>query len=68
MVREIGEVFEHEGRKLRVEKAKHGSCDGCCLLNGNCYDKREITGECIDDFRDDETDVIFKEVTNEETK
>lgn len=60
----IGEVFELAGRKLRVEKAKHGSCDGCSLLNGNCFDKRKVTGECVDEFRDDETDVIFKDITN----
>ena len=68
MVREIGEVFELEGKKLKVEKAQPGSCTGCGLLNENCFDKREVTGECVDEFRDDETDVIFKEVTNEETK
>lgn len=68
MVREIGEVFELEGRKLKVEKAKPGSCDGCSLLNENCFDQREVTGECVDEFRDDETDVIFKKVINEETK
>lgn len=64
MVRKIGEVFELEGRKLKVEKAKPGSCDGCSLLNGNCFDKREVTGECVDEFRDDDTDVIFKDITN----
>ena len=67
MERKIGEVFELAGRKLRVEKAKHGSCDGCSLLNGNCFDKREITGECVDEFRDDETDVIFKDITDMES-
>ena len=64
MVREIGEVFEFEGRKLRVEKAQPGSCTGCSLLNRTCLDKRSVTGECVDEFRDDETDVIFKDVTN----
>ena len=36
----------------------------CSLLNENCFDKREVTGECVDEFRDDETDVIFKDITN----
>lgn len=68
MVREIGEVFELEGKKLKVEKAQPGSCTGCSLLNQTCLDKRSVTGECVDDFREDNTDVIFKEITNEETK
>ena len=64
MERKVGEVFEFEGRKLKVEKAKPNSCTGCGLLNENCFDKRAITGECVDEFRDDETDVIFKDITN----
>lgn len=68
MVREIGEIFELEGRKLKVEKAQPGSCTGCSLLNRTCLDKRSVTGECVDDFREDNTDVIFKEITDEEFK
>lgn len=64
MVREIGEIFELEGRKLKVEKAQPGSCTGCSLLNRTCLDKRSVTGECVDDFREDNTDVIFKEITD----
>lgn len=64
MERCIGEVFELAGRKLKVEKAQPGSCNGCSLLNENCFDKREVTGECVDEFRDDETDVIFKDITD----
>lgn len=64
MERKIGEVFEFEGRKLKVEKVKHGSCTGCYFLNENCFDSREVTGECVDEFRDDDTDVIFKDITN----
>lgn len=68
MERCIGEVFELAGRKLEVEKAERGSCTGCDLLNENCFDQREVTGECIDDFREDNTDVIFKKITDEESK
>lgn len=64
MERKIGEVFELEGRKLKVEKAERGSCTGCSLLNKNCFDKRKVSGECVDEFRDDETDVIFKDITD----
>ena len=69
MVRKIGEVFELEGRKFRVEKAQPGSCTGCSLLDRTCFDKRSVTGECVDEFREDNTDVIFKDVSDdEETK
>lgn len=64
MERCIGEVFELAGRKLEVEKAQPGSCNGCSLLNETRFDKREVTGECVDEFRDDNTDVIFKDITN----
>ena len=67
MERKIGEVFELAGRKLEVEKAERGSCTGCGLLNENCFDQREVTGECVDEFRDDETDVIFKDITDMES-
>ena len=68
MERKIGEIFVFEGRKLKVEKAKPRSCDGCSLVGQCCLEKRIVTGECIEEFRDDETDVIFREVTDEETK
>lgn len=66
MVRKIGEVFEFAGRRLKVEKAQSGSCTGCFFLGKKCLER--VHGECCDDFREDNTDVIFKEVTNEETK
>ncbi len=68
MERKIGEVFEFDGKKLRVEKIKNGSCTGCYLYDKSCFNNKGVTGECVDDFREDNTDVIFKEVANEETK
>lgn len=62
MERKIGEVFEFAGRKLIVEKAKHGSCTGCFFLEKKCLER--VHGECCDDYREDNTDVIFKDVTN----
>lgn len=64
MERKIGEVFEFAGRKLRVERAKPNSCTGCYFNDRCCFDERGTSGECCDDFREDHTDVIFKEVTN----
>ena len=80
MERKIGEIFEFAGRKLRVEKAKHGSCDGCYFLERKCLEKvdgcyflerkclEKVHGECCDDYREDNTDVIFKDITDEESK
>lgn len=65
MERKIGEVFEFVGRKLKVEKAKNGSCDGCYFLDRKCFESK--TGECVDDFREDNTDVIFKDITDMES-
>lgn len=64
MERKIGEVFEFEGKKLKVEKATLGYCDGCYLSDGNCIKYRNTTGECVNNYRSDETDVIFKDITN----
>ncbi|WP_287677121.1 hypothetical protein [Bacteroides sp.] len=66
MERKIGEIFEFAGLMLQVEEAKNGSCDGCYFSDKKCFEKR--TGECVDDFRSDNTDVIFKDITDEETK
>lgn len=68
MERKIGEVFELDGHKLQVKRTKYGSCNNCYFLERNCFDKREITGECVDDFRSDNNDVIFIDVTDEESK
>lgn len=36
------------------------------FLDKKCFESK--TGECVDDFREDNTDVIFKEITDEESK
>lgn len=67
MERRIGEIFEIEGRNLKVEKAQPGSCTGCYFLDKNCIKYRDTTGECVDEFRDDDTDIIFKDITDMES-
>lgn len=62
MERKIGEVFELEGRKLKVEKTEYGECDGCYFFERECL--QEIHGECCDGVREDNTDVIFKDITD----
>ena len=63
MERKIGEVFELDGVKLRVDEAELG-CRGCYLfdIDIECTDLRNIRGDCSEVHRTDNTDVIFTEV------
>ena len=63
MERAIGEVFELDGVKLRVEEAELW-CRGCYLfdIDIECGGLRSIRGDCNIEHRTDKTDVIFTEV------
>ena len=62
--RKIGETFEYEGKKLRVEKSDVCSCDGCFFI-GQCMSFcKEITGQCEAVDREDSNNVIFVEILN----
>ena len=62
MERKIGEIFEHEGKKLRVEESKSDNCGGC-FFNGQCpLIVRKTAGECQAESRVDNKYVIFVEV------
>ena len=61
MERKIGEVFELDGVKLRVEESEPW-CGGCYLFDIECADLRNIRGDCNIEHRTDKTDVIFTEV------
>ena len=64
--RKIGEVFEFEGKKLQVRESHRYSCDGC-FFNGHCeHSSNPIIGLCEKDQREDEKDVIFVEVQEQE--
>ena len=66
MERKIGEVFEYEGKKLQVKENHIYSCDGC-FFNGHCeHSSNPIIGLCEKDQREDEKDVIFVEVQEQE--
>ena len=66
MERKIGEVFELEGKKLQVRESHRYSCDGC-FFNGHCeHSSNPIIGLCEKDQREDEKDVIFVEVQEQE--
>ena len=72
MERKVGEVFDFNGVKLRVEESlRQYSCYGCYFYNTNsrhvCHDlnNRCRLSDCYGQFRSDGNDVIFVEVKNE---
>lgn len=64
MDREIGEVFEYNGKKYIVKEEISG-CEGCAFLNSFCLKDRNIVGECVLAFRSDLKSVIFVEYKEE---
>ena len=64
MERKIGETFEFEGKKIRVEEDKANTCTGC-FFNGRCF-SRKVAGECISRKRTDYKQAIFLEVEGEQ--
>lgn len=66
MERKIGEVFEFEGKKLKVEEVNSGSCEGCFFNDRKCLEM--VAGECCGCYRTDDTWVIYKDITDEESK
>ena len=60
MEREIGEIFELEGEKYRVEKA-YNDCEKCTFDRWEyCYaNSFETVGKCAAYNRKDNLDVIF---------
>ena len=60
--REIGEIFEFEGKKIEVKATSNNECDGC-FFNMRCSSEiMELSGECDGNCRIDEKNVIFVEV------
>lgn len=57
MERRIGELFEYNGYRLIVKKAKN--CDGCFFQN-RPYRDFQYTGFCGKKERRDGNDIIFK--------
>ena len=66
MERKIGEVFECNGVRLRVEK-ESSACKGCYFNGEDCQSDQilNITGNCLTDLRKDKMNVIFKEIKTE---
>ena len=63
MERKIGEEFYFKNKKLKVTESD--SCT-CCYFNYVCSEEdQKICGECYILNRNDDKNVVFKEVENE---
>ena len=63
MERKIGEVFEYQGKKLKVVEAAKDLCFDCYFFDGvYCQRTEQESGECSILKRDDYKSVIFVEV------
>lgn len=61
--RKIGEVFDYEGKKLKVVKAEI-RCGNCFFYkNSGCTRINRTTGECKSSKRSDNESVVFVEIT-----
>ena len=66
--RQIGEVFEYEGKKLKVVKAEM-CCGNCFFYKGCCCTTINRTiGECKSSKRSDNESVVFVEITEEQAE
>ena len=65
MERKIGEVFEHDGVRLKVvevETMEESPCGGCFFDNWLRICDISVLGYCLGENRTDKTDVKFIEV------
>ena len=71
----IGEVFDFEGHKLKVEKDINNSCNGCifdkCKFHNGCICdillNKGVIPECTLINRVDKNSIIFKEIKDSKT-
>lgn len=68
MEREIGEIFEYEGKKLQVKECAYSGCDGCFFDEQHIPCSKNVAGYCGSFFRTDKKKVIFVEATEQQTK
>lgn len=65
MERKIGEVFEYQGKKLKVVETKDSTCYNCYFANRDCEKTKKVLGACIRERRTDKKPVIFVEAKEE---
>ena len=67
MERKIGEVFEYQGKKLKVVETAKDLCFDCYFFDGvNCQRTEREGGECSNSKRADYKSVIFVEADKEQ--
>ena len=67
MERKIGEIFEYEGKELKVVETEKNLCFDCYFYDGvNCQRTEREGGECSDYKRADYKPVIFVEADKEQ--
>ena len=65
--RKVGEVFECEGKKLKVVETEITKCDDCYFFDNNaCLKNYQVAGECLSRKRTDYKPIIFVEVKDEQ--
>lgn len=68
MERKIGEIFNYNGKKLKVVESKEDYCNNCYLYYGNvCTNSDKIRGKCSKRNRSDNKSVIFVEVKEKQS-
>ena len=62
MEREIGNIFEYDGKMLEVVETKSDTCYQCCFKenDGRCSKNKSKVGECEMIKRSDRRPVIFR--------
>lgn len=63
--RKVGEIFEYEGKKLKVEEKVSSDCYGCFFDEQHIPCSKNTLGYCGSEFRTDKKEVIFVEVTEQ---
>ena len=67
MERKIGEIFEFEGKKLKVVETEKNLCFDCYFYNGvTCQKTFRECGKCEKGARSDYKPIIFVEVKDEQ--
>lgn len=65
--RKVGEVFEYQGKKLKVMETANNLCFDCYFFDGgHCQKTGRECGHCQPDNRSDYKSVIFVEVKDEQ--
>lgn len=63
--RKVGEIFEYEGKKLKVEEKVSSDCYGCFFDEQHILCSNKALGYCGSEFRTDKKEVIFVEATEQ---